>query len=57
VMSAQPGRIVANIDVVTDQPRDAAFRGSDVFSQTVMQVVSALGEGALGEASSEEVAA
>lgn len=57
VMSAQPGRIIEHIDVATDQPRDATFRGSDVFSQTVMQVVSALGEGALGEANPEEVAA
>jgi NitT/TauT family transport system ATP-binding protein len=63
VMSAQPGRIVEDISVGSDQPRNAAFRGSEVFSHTVMRVVSALGEGALDApdtpepTTSEEVAA
>ncbi|MEM7736191.1 MAG: ABC transporter ATP-binding protein [Deinococcota bacterium] len=49
VMSAQPGRIVETISIDTNQARDASFRGSEVFSNTVVRVVAALGEGALGE--------
>ncbi|MEM6428472.1 MAG: ABC transporter ATP-binding protein [Deinococcota bacterium] len=56
VMSAQPGRIVDTIRIDTDHTRDTSFRGSEVFSNTVVRVVAALGDGALGENTSGEAA-
>lgn len=56
VMSAQPGRIVLEVDVVSQGPRNEHFRGSEDFSQAVMKVVAALGNGAMGSGAQEMAA-
>ena len=48
VMSRQPGRFVAMVDVPAPYPRLSEFRGSDVFGQTVLNVEKALEAGSGG---------
>ena len=45
IMSAQPGRIIHTTEVDTDAERTPDFRGTDVFSRTVVEVTEVLERG------------
>lgn len=45
IMSAQPGRIIHTTQIDTDDERTPDFRGTDVFSRTVVEVTEVLERG------------
>jgi NitT/TauT family transport system ATP-binding protein len=45
IMSRQPGRFVSVLDVPAPYPRESAFRGSEIFGQTLVKVEQALEHG------------
>jgi len=56
VMAAGPGRIFAEIDIETSQPRDEAFRTSPDYAELCRKVSGALGRAMGREGSEREVA-
>jgi NitT/TauT family transport system ATP-binding protein len=44
VMSPRPGRVVADLPIAFDRPRDAALRNTHVFTDTCARVGAVLGE-------------